>query len=57
MRIKEALIDSVSNDVKMRERLPVSKEFMSESSAHQDELLERMSLMNGNEYRKLYKVK
>lgn len=57
MRIKEALIDSVSNDVKMRDRLPVSKEFMSESSAHQDELLERMSLMNGNEYRKLYKVK
>lgn len=57
LRIKEELINSVSNDVKMKDRLPVCKEFLSESSVHQDELLERMSKMSGNEYRKLYKVK
>ena len=50
-------MDSVSNEVKIKEALPVSKEFVSEMSLHQDEILERLTKMDASEYKKLYKMK
>ena len=56
-KIIEALFNSVNEGVKINEKLPVSKEFVSEISVHQDEILERLTKMDTNEYKKLYKIK